>query len=554
MDKYIELYEKNLELKRKRSLASSPFKKASLYYAGYDPKFHNYTIYNGEKVVNMRKKSLRMGKKACEDWASLLWSEKLDIAVSDKEKAVPYLTDIGFWRIGAKAVELAFGMGISAVAVSLDAEYDPVTKEINRNTAVLHLDYFDAMNIVPISYVCGQIAEVALFSKDGEVSKMTAFVKDEQGNYEIVVVTEDSDGNKYSYNIPTNSTTPMFAIFYPNIVDNDSQNFHGFASILQNSIGTLQSIDNSFDGMDNEVTLGRKRIFASASLTKVIFEKSENGGSVSESRRTFDPNDTVIYALPETNSTETDKPFLWSPNDPLRIDQFTMDITFNLQLFSQQVGLGANYYRFDGGRIMTATQVISQNSDTYRNLKKHEQALEPAIKQLYRGIVKAIDLFLANKPFNGNEKVEVIFDDSIIEDRQTEKESDIKDLQNGIIKRSEFRAKWRGEEKAKAEQNTNSICGDEDVVSRFNALAPAIASGIVTSRLAVYIIFEGKEELLKKAKYNTIDDYAADVEENSKAITPDDLLAFNDRSQDGGRQSGGENPEPSQNDAQKGSE
>ena len=551
MIQYLDLFTEAKSRRKKNYQASSPIKKASLYYIGYDPGFHKYSIYNGERDVSMTKKSLRMGKKVCEDWASLLWSEKLDLAIPNKEKAIPYLVDIGFWKVGAKAVELAFGIGVSAVAVCIDIAYDEQTKQPMPSTGKISLEYYSALDIVPLSYEAGEISEVALFSQNGATTKMTAFLKDEEtGKYTIAVVTEE-DGKQSFAELETDSDVPMFSVFHPNAVDNLSANFHGFPSILQNSIDTLRALDNCFDGMDNEVTLGRKRIFASAALTKVIFEKGEDG-AVSETRRTFDPNDTVIYALPETNGTENEKPFLWSPNDPLRIDQYTADITLNLQLLSQQVGLGANYYRFEGGRIMTATQVISQNSDTFRNLKKHEQAMEPAIKRLYRGIAVASNLFTEGSPLSDKGDVAIIFDDSIIEDRATEKESDTKDLQNGIISRAEFRARWRGETLDDAKDGVNAIAGDDEVVSRFNALAPAIAASIVTTKLAVFIVFDGKEELLKKAGYASIEDYAADVEEKAKAgsITADDLLGFNNRATDGASGSGDKKPEQTDEGAQ----
>lgn len=550
---YKTLYEDAKELRRKNYRASSPVRKSSLYYIGFDPTFHKYTIYNGERTVPMTKKSLRMGKKVCEDWASLIWSEKLDLAIGNKEKAIPYLVDIGFWKVGAKAIELAFGLGISVVAVSIDVDVKDGTPV--KSSGKIGLEYYNALDVVPLEYENGEISEVALFSQNGPETKMTAFVKGDDGNYIIAVVTTDKDGKQEYVEMETGSEIPMFAVFHPNCVDNLSPNFHGFPSIIQNSIGTIQSIDNSYDGMDNEITLGRKRIFASAALDKIIFEKDDKG-AVSESRRTFDPNDTVIYALPETNSTENEKPFLWSPNDPLRVDQYSANITLNLQLLSQQVGLGANYYRFEGGRIMTATQVVSQNSDTYRNLKKHEQVIEPAIKQLYRGIAVASELFTEGSPLSSEGDVKVIFDDSIIEDRQTEKESDIKDLTNGIISRAEFRERWRGEKKSEAEKAINAMMGDEQVVSRFTALAPLIASSLVTTKLAVHILFDDKTELLKKAGYSSIDEYISDVEQNKKAgsITADDLLGFNNRASDGGAGSGGGNNGRSEDEPAGGSE
>ena len=540
----LKLYD---QVKRAMSAANGPSskaKKASLYYQGFDPAFHNYTFYNGQKIVQRTKKSLRMGKKVCEDWASLLWSEKMDISVDNKEKAVPYLIDVGFWRVGAKAIELAFGLGLSCVAVTISGELDesdPNNPTLKKDTGKIGLEYYDAMHTVPLSYdQNGDIDEVALVRAKGKGSEMIAFVRGDGGKYTIAVASTE-DGKKKTFSIDTDSDVPMFACFHPNIVDNESANFHGFPSILQNSIDTLQAIDNSFDGMDNEITLGKKRIFASASTTKIIFEEGKDG-AVSKTERTFDPNDVIIYALPNTNATENDKPFLWSPNDPLRIEQFSANFTLLLQTLAQQVGLGANYYRFENGRIMTATQVISQNSDTYRNVKKHEQILEPAIKRLYRGIATASALFTEDSPLKDDPKMAVIFDDSIIEDRAAEKESDSKDLAAGVISKAEYRSRWKGETEDEAKERINALCGDEEIVSRFTALAPALASPYLTTKMACYLLFKGKDDLLHEAGYASIDEYVADAEEKKKndEISPEDLLAMGNRDDDGGEP----NPKP----------
>lgn len=551
---YKDLFEKAKKAKGKNTASGARPKVVSLYYAGFDPAFHRYTIYNGQQVVMKTKKSLRMGKKVCEDWASLLWSEKTDLSIPNKEKAIPYLIDIGFWRVGAKAVELAFALGLSCVAVTIDGELDesdPENVTIKKGTGRIGLEYYDGMNAVPLSYEGGDVSEIALFKTEGKATTMTAFVKNPETGKYVIAVVEERDGKKETkMTIETNSDAPMFACFHPNMVDNESGNYHGYPSILQNAIGTLQAIDNAFDGMDNEITLGKKRVFASAALNKIVFEKGEDG-AVSKTERTFDPNDVIIYALPQTNATENDHPFLWSPNDPLRIDQYSTDITLALQLLAQQVGLGANYYRFENGRIMTATQVISQNSDTYRNVKKHEQVLEPAIKRLYRGIAAASALFTEGSPLQDAEDVAVIFDDSIIEDRAAEKDSDSKDLAAGIISKAEYRARWRGEPLDEAKKAIDGLCGDEEIVARFTALAPALASPYLTTKMACYLLFKGKEDLLREAGYASIDEYVAEAEEKKKSeqISPEDLLAMGDRSNDGAKPGKAENePEPKKGD------
>ena len=47
------------------------------WYDGDVAKFHDYTVYNGQKRISMHRYGLGMAKKVCEDWAKLLMNEKV---------------------------------------------------------------------------------------------------------------------------------------------------------------------------------------------------------------------------------------------------------------------------------------------------------------------------------------------------------------------------------------------------------------------------------------------------------------------------------------------
>ena len=54
------------------------------WYEGKVNKFHSYRVYNGSKFVRMERYSTGMGKKVCEDWANLLFNEKVKITLEGK--------------------------------------------------------------------------------------------------------------------------------------------------------------------------------------------------------------------------------------------------------------------------------------------------------------------------------------------------------------------------------------------------------------------------------------------------------------------------------------
>ena len=70
------------------------------WYTGNVKSFHNYTIYNGKKQIAMKRLTLNMAKRVCEDWANLLLNEKTDITVGDshsQEVIQKALEDCKFW-------------------------------------------------------------------------------------------------------------------------------------------------------------------------------------------------------------------------------------------------------------------------------------------------------------------------------------------------------------------------------------------------------------------------------------------------------------------------
>ena len=115
-----------------------------------------------------------------------------------------------------------------------------------------------------------------------------------------------------------------------------------------------------------------------------------------------------------------------------------------IKLLKGKCGFGTQYYRFEKGAVATATQVISENSDMYRTIQKHEIILRDALTDLIRIIIRL------GKAANVGDLVEntdivIDFDDSIIEDKQTERAEDRKDVAMGAMGLPEYRAKWYGE-------------------------------------------------------------------------------------------------------------
>ena len=234
--------------------------------------------------------------------------------------------------------------------------------------------------------------------------------------------------------VETGSDRPQFVIDKLNIannVDEDDSNPMGI-SLFANSIDVLAKIDIEYDSYANEFTMGRKRIFVAPEMLT-----DANGDQV------FDPDDSVFYQLPEDYFKDT-KEAMHEVNMSLRVQEHEDAINNDLNLLSFKCGFGTQYYRFEKGTVATATQVISENSDMYRTICKHEIILEDVLKDLIRCIIRLGQT--ANVPDLVLETdITIDFDDSIIEDKQTERQEDRQDVAMGVMSPEEYRAKWYGE-------------------------------------------------------------------------------------------------------------
>lgn len=426
------------------------------WYTGDVNKFHRYKMYNGKEHVPCRRLSLGMAKKLSEDIADLLLNERVQITIQDKktsEFVMNVLDDNNFSVIGNDYQERKAYTGTVAYVPYLNnIEVSEDGTVIPGDAGEVKINYVSASNIYPLSWCNGYISECAFVFPKVIKTKKYAHIQLhilEDGMYVIenhVVECSARAGKEIpvenwhdlhgfetmSEKIHTGSPERQFVIDRLNIANNsDRDNPMGMA-IFANSIDVLRGIDTVYDSYINEFVLGKKRIFAAPELMGEDFW----GNPV------FDPNDVVFYQLPEGYLKDGGKP-LETVDMNLRADEHEKAINDNLNMLSMKCGFGQNHYKFENGSIQTATQVISENSDMYRTINKHELILEPVLDELIRIIARLGQILGINT--NPDTEIVINFDDSIIEDKQAERQSDRQDVSMGVMSHAEYRAKWYGE-------------------------------------------------------------------------------------------------------------
>ena len=446
------------------------------WYVGDVNKFHRYKMYNGKEHVPCRRLSLGMAKKLSEDIADLLLNERVQITIQDETTSkfvMKVLDDNNFSVVGNDYQERKAYTGTVAYVPYLDnIEVSEDGAVIPGDAEKIKINYVSASNIYPLSWCNGYISECAFVFPKVIKTKKYAHIQLhilEDGMYVIenhVVECSAGAGKEIpaeswhnlhrfetmSEKIHTGSPERQFVIDRLNIANNSDKDNPMGVAIFANSLDILKGLDTVYDSYINEFILGKKRIFAAPELMGVDLL----GNPV------FDPNDVVFYQLPEGYLKDGGKPIETVDMD-LRADAHEEAINDNLNILSMKCGFGQNHYRFENGSIQTATQVISENSDMYRSINKHELILEPVLDELIRIIARLGRVIGVNT--NPDTDIVINFDDSIIEDKQAERQSDRQDVSMGVMSHAEYRAKWYGEtlEEAQAKLPEQNQVMDESV-------------------------------------------------------------------------------------------
>jgi len=440
------------------SVDSSYYAKIALWLSWYKGKvvqFHNYRQYNGMKKINRTRKTLGMAKKVCEDWANLELNEKVSIVIDDESinNAVHGVLEDNNFRIkGNQLLEIAYALGTGAFVEYLDGEK-------------ICIDYIRASMIYPLQWDNGEILSCAFASERVNGKKKLVYLniheRQENGFYVIrnrmferngnnLTAVELPEGLVEEYN--TGSSVPWFQVITPNIVNNVDLDCPMGVSVYANAIDQLEGVDLVYDSYLNEFRLGKKRIIVPNTMARMMIEDS---GTVSP---LFDDNDTEFYSL-GIEGEENQK--IQEINMEIRADAHEKAISRALSLLSDKCGLGEDRYKFENSGLKTATEVVSEKSELYQNLRKHELILEGALIHL----VKAIATMLG---YRNEIQVTINFDDSIIEDTAAEKQQFLQEIRDGIRQRWEYRVRFFGEteEEAKANvtdsQSNNMLMGFGD--------------------------------------------------------------------------------------------
>ncbi|MFL8888684.1 phage portal protein [Helcococcus kunzii] len=413
-------------------------------YKSYYKDWHDIAFTNsrGEKK-DRRMASLGMGKVLPQKMAQLIFNEKCKIDVSTKglnayddnvkDEAKEFingvLDDNNFYRDFQRYLEYGYALGGIAIKPYFDGKK-------------IKLAYATADSFIPLSNDANNIDEALFITREKKDKLYYTLLEWHEWVGDTYVITnelyesQNSDilGRKVSLNtlyedlLPRveieNLSRPQFTYIKLNTANNKDLNSPLGVSVFENSYDTLYLLDYLFDYFLHEFKLGKRRIAVDYSMIKPHILED---GKV---RQVFDTDDTVFKAL------NTEQQGVQDLSVGLRVDEIVKALNTALDTLSMQVGFSSGTFTFDGNSVMTATEVVSINSQTYQTKNSHEIIVEHSLKQL---IVSIIELANIYDLYNGDSDVEVAidFDDSIAQDREQNYNYYATAYKDGLIPRKE---------------------------------------------------------------------------------------------------------------------
>lgn len=408
------------------------------WYKGNVSKFHDYVIQQNGHNKQKRRKTLNMAAKLSQDWADLLLNEKVAITVNTGQDTLDrLLAQTNFFVKGNNLIEESFAIGGGFLIQFWDGHKTsqkyitqdmmlPITADV---TGLKEAAFFSQTTVRGETY---DHIEVHTLDNKNEYVIDNFFIKDGR---EITVEGVDEKWE-------THSKYPLFQMIRPNIVNRENFNSSYGASVYSTALDTLKSCDTVYDSYYNEIVLGKKRVYAKQSVTSVSIDPDTG-----ETHEYFNTDDDLFYMVP--GDDEDGQPITES-NMSLRVPELDQALQRQLNTLSQLCGFGNERYQWSSGSVATATQVISEESDMFRTMQKHEGLLRQALTGMVRG------LFVVEQAHGGDcnpdTEITIDFDDSIIEDTAEKKRQAMQDYSMQLISLKEYFKETRGYNDEQAEK------------------------------------------------------------------------------------------------------
>ena len=396
---------------------------------------------------------LNMSNAISAEIAGMVWTDQCDVCVSIEGNDSEYdplhdyiqhvLKHNNFQKKMGEAIEQAAALGGEALKTWYEVKRDSEGNEIPE-TGEVKIGYAMADQFVPTAWSNAGVSDGIFVSRQARGGYYytllewhiwdgtTYIIRNELYRAEQKKAGVGGDQDILGFRYPLAELYPylddevvidteksLFTYFRTPRANNIDDNSPLGVSMYANAMDTLHAIDICFDSFVREFRLGKKRIIVPARMIRNVVDPV-TGKNV----RYFDATDETYEAL-STDDPDTLK--IQDNSVVLRVTEHVDAMNALLNILCLQVGLSFGTFSFDmHGGIKTATEVVSENSKTYKTIKNFQNQITPAIEELIDAIIQVASLYevvwdgysireLASRGYS----TKVTLDDGIVQDRQT---------------------------------------------------------------------------------------------------------------------------------------
>ena len=449
---------------KKISLSEAEYYRIQNNLKYYESNFEDVNYINTDGVSQTRKfNHLPLGKTVSKKLASLVYNELAEITLDDK-RANEFVNDIlkndRFNKNFERYLESGLALGGLAMRPYVDND-------------TIKIAFIQAPVFVPLQSNAQDVSSAAIVMKsrkDDKYYTLLEFHEWKNGVYRITNELYKSDkkdkvgtrtllSDLYDDLEETvelrNLSRPLFTYLKPPGMNNRDINSPLGLSIYDNAKTTIDFINQTFDEFAWEVKMGQRRVAVPRQTVRTHFR--DDGERVIKSQH-FDPNQNIFMQLDGADVNIGIKDL----TTDIRSSSYISAINEGLRYFEMQIGVSPGMFTFDGKAMKTATEVVSENSDTYRMRNSIVSIVKHSIAEL---IVSICELAKAYKLYDGVipklDEISVNLDDGVFTDRNNELDYWSKAYATGFIPKTLGIEKILGITEEKAEEVAAQIADEE---------------------------------------------------------------------------------------------
>jgi A118 family predicted phage portal protein len=429
-------------------------------------------VYKGRKFTleggytNYDKKTINAAKMVSSRMVKLSFSEKTNITIDNAEKE---LIQQGDKKVPTQKLNEWFQKQIKANQLLSDLiKYGErsfyaiggIAATPRVIDGMVEFDFTDADLYIPLSWRKGRITECVTaeilrvkqvyyllviehtieIADNGdtiatETSRM--FKGDKQGT-SFTKDVKDIDKVLPGYaDIEYSGINEIFTVYSTNAMTNSKDYDTPLGmSVFGDATDTLTCLAEAMDVFYSEMKNGRKRIVVPTQLLK---ERTDP--TTGKPIKWFDASSDVYQAF-NSNSQNAE---IKDMTTVLRVTDILNAIQGLLNILAVEVGESAGTYTFNSeSGAITATEVISKNSDTFKTKKLHEQKWSMFLEKLIKKTLKLVEMSVDSEALETVEdvmpevnwddlKITVEFDDSIVVDDKANREEARVEVGQGLM-------------------------------------------------------------------------------------------------------------------------